>query len=163
MKNIDSIGLKVCSFQANLFEASITKTNCSSGIFIRRFMNSDLAKIIDKGGLLFDSISISDSIEEIENQYGNSQYGSEKYSIEQMHWIGYIYRYWAYISGKSSRQLYKAIKPNVLRKLYFPYHSLDPHQAIERIIEDFNISNDNNISDIEKGVIALRKIRANLS
>ena len=159
MKNMDSLGLRICSYQSRLFENSIKQTECSSKIFIRRFMNSDLAKRMDNVGFVFDSEDVSDAIIEVETQYGVSSYGKEKFSVEEMHWIGYIYRYWAYISGKSSKQLYKLIKPEKLKKLYFPYHSLDPQQAIDRIVEEIEPKEQRGLSDIEKGVMALRKVR----
>ena len=159
MKKIDSLGLKICSYQAVLFENSIEKTECSSAIFIRRFMNSDIAKRMDSFGFIFDSLDVTDAISEVENQYGKSAYGTEKFSVEEMHWIGYIYRYWAYVTDKSSKQIYKIIKPEKMRKLYFPYHSLDPVQVIERIMESTEPEAQMEIDDIEKGVIALRKVR----
>lgn len=159
MKKIDSLGLKICSYQAVLFENSIEKTDCSSAIFIRRFMNSDIAKRMDSFGFIFDSLDVTDAISEVENQYGKSAYGTEKFSVEEMHWIGYIYRYWAYVTDKSSKQIYKIIKPEKMRKLYFPYHSLDPVQVIERIMESTEPEAQMEIDDIEKGVIALRKVR----
>lgn len=159
MKKIDSLGLKICSYQAVLFENSIEKTDCSSAIFIRRFMNSDIAKRMDSFGFIFDSLDVTDAISEVENQYGKSAYGTEKFSVEEMHWIGYIYRYWAYVTDKSSKQIYKIIKPEKMRKLYFPYHSLDPVQVIERIKESTEPEAQMEIDDIEKGVIALRKVR----
>ena len=161
MKEIDSIGLRICSYQAVLFEKSIVDTECSSRVFVRRFMNSELAKRMDNIGFLYDSLDVSDAIKEIEDQYGISSYGAEKFSAEEMHWIGYIYRYWAYVTEKSSKQIYKIMKPDELRKLYFPYHSLDPLQAIERIMETMNPGNQTEMTDIEKGVIALRKVRNN--
>ena len=142
-----------------LFEKSIDSTNCSSKIFIRRFMNSKLAKRMDDVGFMFDSLDIPDAIKELEAQYGASSYGVEKFNEEELYWIGYIYRYWAYITGKSSKQIYKIIKPEQLRKLYFPYHSLDPFQAIERIMEESEPELRENIDDISRGVIALRKVR----
>lgn len=36
---------------------------------------------------------------------------------------------------------------------------LDPYQAIERIHEELDIEMENDFSDIEKGVIAIRKVR----
>lgn len=159
MKKIDSLGLKMCKYQANLFEKSKDSMDCSSKIFIRRFMNSDLAKRMDSVGFMFDSLEIPDAIIEIESQYGVSTYGTEKFNEEELYWIGYIYRYWACISGKSSKQLYKLIKPEQLRKLYFPYHSLDPVQAIDRIMEESGQSLDEGLDDISRGVIALRKVR----
>lgn len=160
MKEMDYLGLKMCNYQALLFEASVENTGCSSKIFIRRFMNSELANRMDKTGLMFESLDIVDAIGELEAQYGVSDYGIEKFSTEELHWIGYIYRYWAYVSEKSSKQLYKIIKPEKLRKLYFPYHSLDPLQAIERIADETGIKSDDDIGDISKGVIALRKVRS---
>ena len=159
MKKMDSLGLRLCSYQALLFEASAEKAKCSSPIFIRRFMNSDLATRLDKDGMVFDSIDIADAIKEVEVQYGESTYGKEKFSSEELHWIGYIYRYWAYISGRSSRQIYKMVKPGQLRKLYFPYHSLDPYQAIERIAEESGASTGGGGHTISDGVMALRKVR----
>lgn len=159
MKKMDSLGLKMCSYQAALFEKSLEDTDCSSKIFIRRFMNSNLAKRMDNVGFMFDAMDIFDAINEVETQYGVSTYGIEKFNVEEMHWIGYIYRYWAYVSEKSSKQIYKIIKPDQLRKLYFPYHSLDPLQAIERMMEELGLENGVAMDDISRGVIALRKVR----
>lgn len=159
MKKMDSLGLKICSYQAKLFENSIEKTNCSSKIFIRRFMNSKLAKRMDRIGFIYDSLDVMDAMDEIENQYGESAYGVEKFSVEEMYWIGYIYRYWSYIAEKPSKEIYKLIKPEELRKLYFPYHSLDPLQAIERIMEANKSEKESEMDDIARGVIALRKVR----
>ena len=66
MKKIDSLGLKICSYQAVLFEKSIKMAECSSKIFIRRFMNSELAKRMDNVGFIFDSLDIADAVNEIE-------------------------------------------------------------------------------------------------
>ena len=35
----------------------------------------------------------------------------------------------------SSAQVYRIVKPKELRDVYLPYHTLDPSQAIERILE----------------------------
>lgn len=159
MRDMDSLGLKMCSYQAVLFERSIEITDCSSRIFIRRFMNSKLARRMDRIGFMYDSLDVSDAIREVEEQYGVSAYGVEKFTVEEMHWIGYIYRYWSYIAEKSSKEIYKIMKPEALRKLYFPYHSLDPIQAIERMMETTMPEEQSGMDDIAKGVIALRKVR----
>ena len=43
MKKIDEEGLKLCALQAEVFAASITAMQCSTPIFIRRFMYSEVA------------------------------------------------------------------------------------------------------------------------
>ena len=73
-----------------------------------------------------------------------------------MYWIGYLYRYWAYTFEKSSKQVFRSIKPEELRELYFPYHSLDPAQAIERILEAKGMEDRDQIT---RGVEILRRIR----
>ena len=49
------------------------------------------------------------------------------------------------------------IKPEELRKLYFPYHSLDSEQAIERIKESKGMVEED---EIKRGVEILRRIRS---
>ena len=156
MKSMDSYGLKICAFQAALFERSVYELDCSSKIFIRRFMYSELASRIDSDGYYFDATGIEDAFDELEQQYGATRYGQQKYGAEEMHWMGYIYRYWAYTYEKSSKHLFKYIKPEKLRSLYYPYHSLDPAQAIERILESDGVDSNNQIA---RGVEILRRIR----
>ena len=163
MRKIDSLGLKLCSFQAQLFEESLNKCECSSRIFTRRFLNSELAKRMDNDGFLFESLTISDAIDEINQQYGESTYGKEKYTAEEMYWIGYIYRYWSYCHEQTSRLIYKIVKPEQMNKMYFPYHSLDPCQAIERILEETGMEAVNEADDISRGVEILRKIKSKKS
>ena len=155
MKLIDDIGIRLCKFQGETFSLSFTKTECSSAIFIRRFMNSYFASRLDNGGLVSEVFDSNVVFEELEYEFGVSCYGKEKYSTEELYWIGYIYRYWCYTRELTSKQVYKIIKPKELRSLYFPYHSLDPKQAIDRILEAKDIDE----SDYTKrGVEILRRI-----
>lgn len=156
MRKIDEIGLKLCKIQAEVFEASVSKLDCSSLIFMRRFMNSQVAQRIDGGGFIFEACDVNQIIEEITAEFGESSYGTEKYSEAEMYWIGYIYRYWAYTHQKTSKQIYKFEKPKELRSLYYPYHSLDPSQAIERILEAKGVSEDN--LTIARGVAIMREL-----
>lgn len=135
MRKIDEIGLKLCKMQAEVFSASVKETNCSSLIFMRRFMNSGVAQRMDLGGFLFEACDVNQILQEIETEFGESSYGKEKYSEAELYWIGYVYRYWSYTYQKTSKQVYKIIKPKELCSLYYPYHSLDPAQVIERILE----------------------------
>lgn len=157
MRKMNHYGLKLCQFQAELFQNSIEETECSSGIFVRRFMHSDLAKRMDTDGFLFDATDLQDALSEIEIEFGRSDYGKIKYGSEELYWTGYIYRYWSYINEKSSKQIYKIIKPDELRKLYFSYHSLDPEQVIERIKESKGVKEED---DIQRGVEVMKKVRA---
>ena len=158
MKKIDKDGLLLCDLQAKTFELSLSLQNTSSEIFIRRFMNSDIAKKMDNMAVLQTNIQARDVLDLIDEEYGKSNYGSIKYTQNEMYWIGYIYRYFAYTYRKSSVQTYKIVKPKELRGLFLPYHTMDPAQAIDRILEAKGLVNDN--KDEEKRQYEIyRKIR----
>ena len=72
-------------------------------------------------------------MEELDAQYGKSTYGTKRYDSEALYWMGYLYRYWNVEFGLSSKRIYKIVQARELNQLYYPYHSLDPVQAIERI------------------------------
>ncbi len=155
MKPMDETGQILCRIQAKLFVSSIDLTNCSSAVFLRRFMNSSAAKRIDNGSFLFESSTNESVIAEIEEAFGKSSYGKVKYSENELYWMGYLYRYWCYTYEKTSRQVYRIIKPVELRELFYPYHSLDNAAAIERILEAKNCREEDMI---QRGVEILRRL-----
>lgn len=158
MKKIDKDGLLLCDIQANVFELSIDRFNCSSQIFIRRFSNSNIAQLFDNKILLNESYSEYNILDLLEEEYKTLDYGKNKYGKNEMYWIGYTYRYFCYTYEISMRRAYKLISPKEMRSTYLPYHTLDCAQAIERLLEAKKISFD--INDItRKGVIMLKKIK----
>lgn len=76
----------------------------------------------------------------LNEEYGVSSYGSVKYTRNEMYWIGYVYRYFALAYDFSSSQIYRIVKPLELRNVFLPYHTMDPAQAIERILEAKGLS-----------------------
>ena len=135
MRKIDKDGLLLCELQATAFENSVDKMESSSEIFIRRFMKSKIAKRLDNGSVLESNIQANDILTLVDEEYGATDYGSVKYTHNEMYWIGYIYRYFSFTYDLSSSQVYKIIKPKELRGLFLPYHTMNPSQAIERILE----------------------------
>lgn len=162
MREFDHKGQILCDIQASIFADSI-HYSCSSPIFIRRFMNSDYCRIMDQEGYLSGSEDYSHVYDSLDAQYGVSQYGKVKYSVNELTWIGYLYRYWAYVYECSSRQVYRIAKGKDLQELFYAYHSLDPGQAIERILEARQVVMPQTLSEeerIRQGVMILRQIRA---
>lgn len=138
-KKIDKDGLLLCDMQGKAFELSVTNSDTSSEIFIRRYMYSDIAKKLDNESILATNYMAKDLLMYIDSQYGKSEYGSVKYSANEMFWIGYFYRYFCYTYEISSNRAYRIIKPKELRGLFLPYHTLDVSQAIERVLEAKNL------------------------
>lgn len=157
MREFDDYGLMICRYQGKLFEESLKSADCSTPVFIRRFMLSETAERMDRYGFMFGALSERDAIAEIEEQYGKSNYGKIRYGREELYWIGYLYRYWAYTREVGSRMIYRKVKPSELERLYYPYHSLDPAQAVERILEAKGLRDEDMI---KRGVEILRRLRS---
>ena len=157
MKEIDGQGLEECRFQASVFEQSLERAACSSAVFVRRFMHSAVAKRIDEGGFPFEATSVETLFAELEEEYGETSYGSIKFSADILYWMGYLYRYWACTLEMPSAQIYKLCGARELAGMYYAYHSLDPAQAIERIMEAKGIDSREDV--VAKGVRLLRDIR----
>lgn len=160
MRKMDKDGLLLCELQGKTFELSIDSLDISSEIFVRRFVNSQTSKLIDSTSILETNIQPKDIIELIEEEYGYSNYGSIKYSRNEMYWIGYLYRYFAFTYELSSLQVYKIVKPKELRSLFLVYHSLSPSQAIERILESKGMMYDDTV-ETKRQLEILKKIRDN--
>ena len=81
MKEIDSDGLLLAKLQAETFSSSL-KLNCSSEVFIRRFMNSKIAYELDLKIYLERIITPEEIINEITDEYGEFNYGKTKFNSE---------------------------------------------------------------------------------
>ncbi len=158
MKTIDREGKRLCEFQAELFEKTVTRLEMSSEIFVRRYMNSKIVRELDSGSFLEGSMGIDDIYEEMDRQYGPSSYGSRKYHRDVMYWTGYLYRYFCYCYEASSRQAYKMMPFKYVASSYEPYHTLDIPQAIERLLESRGISFSEEETN-RRGVSILRSMR----
>ena len=158
MKKIDRDGLLLCELQATAFENSIDKMDSSSEIFIRRFMKSNIAKRMDDESILESNLQANDILQLVDEEYGVSHYGTVKYTHNEMYWIGYIYRYFAVTYELTSPQVYKIVKPKELRGLFLPYHTMDPAQAIERILEAKGMILDEN-RELERQYAIFKKVR----
>ncbi len=156
MKQINRDALLMFNMQAELFERSVDKVNTSSEVFVRRFMNSNVAREFDNGAILDDTKSIPAIFCEIEEEYGESDYGSIKYNKDVMYWCGYLYRYFSYLYELSSRQAYKYLPLKYVSSTYEAYHTLDVKQAIDRLLEAKGIDL-SKVALIRKGVQYLKE------
>ena len=141
MRTFDAMGLELCSFQAKIFEASVSESNLSSPLFVKYYMYSREARSLDEGLFVTGFPDCERIISDMNIKYRNVR-GSRKYSEQAMYWMGYLYRYWCYTRQVPSRYVYNLIKPDELNALYFAYHSLDPDAAITRITEARGIASE---------------------
>ena len=144
-REMDQVGLLLCDVQGKIFEQSVTSK------FVSR---------MDNLTFINESMTIEEIFEELDIEYGKTSYGKIKFSVNEMYWIGYIYRYLSYVYQIDSKNAYKIIKGTELRHLFFAYHSLDPMNAIDRILEAKSLVLDKDSSQLTKeGVKILRSIK----
>lgn len=148
---------RLCELQARVFEESLHVCDSGSAVFVRRFMRSDLARRLDEAGATLERSDPEQMVREVDAEYGEKTYGSEKYSASEMHWMGYIYRCWCCCTGESSKVVYKTIGARELRSIFYTYHSLDPVLAIERIRDSKGIDD---VDEVRRGIELLKKMRS---
>ena len=60
---------------------------------------------------------------------------NETFDEEVMYWIGYIYRYWHFYTGESSKKIVKQANINTMRMNYNIFHTFDPALAVDELKE----------------------------
>ena len=141
MRKFDHEGLLLAEYQGKLFEKS-TELDCSSAIYLRRFLHSNLLKKIDLNSTAALSLDVKEGINSIIEQFGESKYGQVKYSANAMFWMGYLYRYIAYTRDESTKFVMKLFDYKQLNDLYYTFHTQDPEWCIESLIEINNLDKD---------------------
>lgn len=138
MREFDYNGLLLCKYQGELFEKSLKVLDCSTPIFIRRFLHSDLLRTLDNNDSARLTLNVIDGFHILEDQYGKSQYGKKKFSSESMFWMGYLYRYISYTRDISTRLLFKLFDYKKVNELYYTYHTQNMEWCVENLLELFN-------------------------
>lgn len=130
---------RMCELQADIFENSIRRFNCSSSFFIARFMNSKYAKELDNTDDPYNFYSPNCVLDGLENTYPSlKEYQGQKYTQNVLRWIGYIYRAWSIIKKKSSSEIYKHLKGEEMYSLYDSFHTFGIDYCVTRLEEIVN-------------------------
>lgn len=135
MREYDKNGLFFCEYQGRIFEESLKREKCSSLVFIRRFQHSDFAKILDTGRITSVSLITDDAFEALNNQYGETSYGKNLFTPDEMFWIGYFTRYVAYTREISTKTVFQLFPAEQLRKMYYVGHTQSEEYVIEDLLE----------------------------
>lgn len=141
MKAFDHDGLLLAEYQGKLFEKS-TELKCSSAVFIRRFLHSDLVKKMDMNDITSLTLDVTEGIDSIQTQFGESEYGKTKYSKSTMFWIGYMYRYLSYTREVITKFVMRLFPHKQLNDVYYSFHTQDPEWCVENLLKMNNMSED---------------------
>lgn len=144
MKTFDHSGLLLAEFQGKIFEQSVN-LNCSTGIFMRRFLHCELLKKLDLNDTSLLSLDTVEGMNSIIEQYGNKKYGKIKYSKSSLFWMGYMYRYISYTREESTKFIMGLFEYKLMNDVYYVYHTQDPEWCIKSLLETKGL--DENIFD----------------
>ena len=132
---MNEMQLKLCDIQGRLFELS-TEKGIGSSNFIKIFMNSETAKSLDSTYNRMQWAGEEYLLEEVlDGTKDNINIEIEVYSKDMIYWIGYLYRYWHYYTGESSKAIYKQAPVETMKRNYLMFHTMAPEVAIEDLKE----------------------------
>ena len=132
-KTLSGFERQLCNIQGRLFERSLIK-NLDSADFIEKFMNSRTCGFLD---LTYDRLQWAGEeyiLEVLLEETAVKPIG-EGFGKEELFWIGYLYRYWHFLSGEGSSEIYAQAKARHMKECYLGFHTLDPVMAIENLKE----------------------------
>ena len=131
-----SIELQLCDIQGRLFKLS-AKRGISSAEFIKVFVKSATAKALDSTYNRMQWAGEEYVLEEVIDEAGDRfEKPGEVYAEEMIYWIGYIYRYQHYVTGESSKEIYKQASVKVMKKNYERLYMMTPEEIIEVLKEN---------------------------
>ena len=141
MRKFDHNGLILAEYQGKLFEKS-NDLNCSTAIFFRRFLHSELLNFLDSNNPSLLSLDVNEGITSIIEQFGDTDYGKIKYSKSSLFWIGYMYRYISYTREVSTQFVMKLFGYKQMNEVYYSFHTQDTEWSIRNLLEINNLDED---------------------
>ena len=131
-----SIDMQLCDIQGRLFKLSVQR-GINSAEFIKVFMKSATAKALDstynRMQWAGEEYLLEEVIDEARDRFEKPR---EVYAEELIYWIGYIYRYWHYVTGESSKEIIKMAPVKVMKQNYERLYLMIPEEVIEILKEN---------------------------
>ena len=137
---MNELQLKLCDIQGRLFELSGAK-GYDSVTFIKAFMTSEVAKGLDSKFTRLQWAGEEYLLAELAETAGLTV-GGNVYDKEVLYWSGYLYRFWHFTTGESSKAIYKQAPAETMRRNWLMFHTLAPEVAIEDLKEIYQQRNE---------------------
>ena len=132
---LNSLQMTLCDTQGQLFELAAER-GYASETFIKAYMTSAVAADMDKEFHHIQWAGKAYILSRMEDELSEQLIkGGEIYDKEALYWMGYIYRYWHFYTGESSREIYKQASAKTMNVVYLMYHTMSPEMAIDRLKE----------------------------
>ncbi len=131
-----SLRLALCDTQGQLFVLS-AKHGYDSQAFVKTFMTNEVAADMDKDFHHVQWAGKEYIMSRIEDEHSNLLLKGEPYDTETLYWMGYVYRYWSFYTGESSKEIYKQAPAKTMQIVYLMYHTMSPELAIVKLKESY--------------------------
>jgi hypothetical protein len=130
---LNSFERQLCDIQGRLFELSLKK-GLDSNDFINKFMTSKTCEFFD---MPYDRLQWAgeEYILETLLEEAAVQSSAKFFGKEELYWTGYVYRYWHFLTGESSRDIYSQADAAQMKDCYLGFHTLDVAMAIDDLKE----------------------------
>ncbi len=129
---LSSFETSLCDMQGKLFEMSAAKGYASAG-FIKAFMKSKIAQDLDSEYNFMQWAGKEYILERMEEELADSLAPGESFDTEVLFWIGYVYRYWHFYTGESSKEIIRQAPVAKMQTLYLGYHTMSVELAIDKL------------------------------
>ena len=127
--------MALCDTQGQLFELAAERGYASEA-FVKAYMTSAVAADMDKEFHHIQWAGKAYILSRMEDELADQLVKvGEIYDKEALYWMGYIYRYWHFYTGESSREIYKQAPAKTMNVVYLMYHTMSPEMAIDRLKE----------------------------
>ena len=130
---LDHFQLQQCKIQAKTF-ALLYGQGYEPLEFVPAFMDSKVAAGLDAAFHRFQWAGEEYLAVEVADEVGLLRRdGAGEESAEAIFWAGYLYRYWHFVTGESSKDIYPQAPMGVMLDVYPGFHALDPEIAVEEL------------------------------
>lgn len=128
---LNHLQLQLCKIQAKLF-ALAYGSGFDPKAFVPAFMRSAAASGLDADYDRMQWAGEEYILQEVVETAGlTKKVGDDTVSAEALFWTGYLYRYWHYLTGETSAQIYAQAPLEVMLDVFPGMHALSPEMAVE--------------------------------
>ena len=134
---LDLFHLQQCRIQACVFERA-DKAGYDMEAFAAAFMASEAAEGLDADYDRMQWAGEAYILESVVRESGLKPDAAGRRSCdrEAIFWAGFIYRFWNFKTGETSRDIYRIADYRTMDRAYAGYHTLSCDMAVDRLKED---------------------------
>ena len=131
---LDLFQMQQCWIQARVFERA-DKAGYDMAAFAEAFMNSSAAEGLDAD---YDRMQWAGEAYVLESVVSEAKLvpdsAAQKFDREALFWAGFIYRFWSFKTGESSRAIHVRFPLADVLSVYPGFHTISNDRAVEEMI-----------------------------